>query len=881
MHSLRSLLPLCALIVPTFARALTAQGTIFPLPTASEEGENATPASTVIGEDVSDGPSASLPMADGPQCPPAAKRHFDLYDCSADIARRQTGDLVMWLQGMNDYTVYEGNHQGRWSEGDQLLFSIDGQSYRQNAFVLDGFRINNRTTSGSTLYPQLFEHYRTQVDPASAYICFSDPAGFCTEHDYARVMGNFGNLGGINPTTIPLIHTFHGTGSEDLYRGFGADSRQHVRGAGTLDALFSSRRGKHLLSASFANRQLPLYDHNGLVTASPLYGANHYRVQAHGVIRTEGLFDRIGYLANVSGKEDGYSEFYLNPNEMPRLDYYSASVYGHHQRHNRIATEWTTGLTWATTSVRHDDLGFSRNMVDQDGESLEPWMPNGLTHEFSWSYRGHWQFKPWLSLSAEAYNSLVSHSPSQREWTNEVFMQMPGQAVPTPLYRYEWKSQPYTGAILENQVVLQAQHAPSDDFSFGGYLGLSLDGMLLSAHSKVTPCPVGKFEFNWFPKPWLNVRAILTHDRMRYDIETLRFMSDRYMNADVYTVADNRLFTQTGGAHHSYKSGLWQTSYTSLIIPITFRFGHEQRHEIALIQTYRKFYNAWMTQFAGGAAANGYNVDTPISAEVQQANKTPDQSFAAYYLIPGQREYVVGNMPKGFIGDGFLANTPYYVSQQTRYTYHGRKVEVGVSWQSMQGVGFTGLGNGPGINNVGVLSESTANPNTHFVMQNAPTGNRTVDHPAAGRTDQDRAYIVRIPLSYIINKHWQVGGVGTWVDGQAFSYYRIYSNTEGTGKPEGQGKQYCVIPCSPRGINPTDGNFGSRESGIFNIDVFVRANWEMHGRGMEFMLQSYNIYDFGNVYNEFCFPQTIREGRGHNMCLTIPRGVIASFKINL
>lgn len=836
-------------------------------------------------------------------CIPAGLLPLAPQDCSADVARRQTGDLVTWLQGMCDYTVYEGNHPGRWADADQLLFSIDGQSYRQNAFALNGFRINNRTTSGSTLYPALFEHYSTIISPSNAIIDFYGALD-SEESDYVRVSGNFGGLGGVNPSTEALIRTMHGTGTDDLYNGFGADCRQHIRGAGSVDATFSAKDSRHHLSAAFGNRQLPQYDHNGLLIDDPLFGANNYRVQTFGEFRAPGKMT-YGYLANVSGKEDGFSEFYLNRGEMPRVGNYSASFYATNSRYD--FANWTTGLTWATTSVKHDDVGFAKNIIDQDGESLEPWMPDGLTHELSWSFAGSWINRqsnwPRLGLHFNAYNSLIAERPSSQTWSNAVYLQHPGQAAPQPLFRYDWTSKAYAGALLENVIVgsierqwvygtIHTRRGLSHHklLSVEARLGMSVDGMLMSGGSKVTPSPVGSLYMSWYPAHWVNIRAILSHDRMKYDLETMRFMSDRYMNADVYSVGPSAsggetLFTQSGGAHHTYAKGLWQPSYLSLVIPVTFRFGRERRHEIALIQSFRKFYHTWMPQYAGGADANGYYVTTPLSAEVQEALRNPDPSIPVYYLNPGQRDYVVDYMPDGLLGSGFFANTPYYMNQQTRYSYHGRKVEFSISWQSMQGVSYTGLGNGAGSNNVGVLSESMANPNTHFVIRNRPTGGRTVQYPAAGRTDQDRAYIVRIALSYNINKHFQIGGVGNWVDGQPFSYYRLYDNTEGTlasgASPiaTGADKQYAIVPCCPRGINPTDGNFGARESGIFHIEVFGLANWEACGHNMQLELRSYNVYDFGNVLNEFCFPQTIREGRGHNMALTIPRGIIASFKV--
>lgn len=809
---------------------------------------------------------------------------------ATSIQRLYAADLVAWLQGATDHTVYEGNHQGRWSEGDQLIFSIDGQSYRQNRYYLDGFRINDRFASGSTLYPTLYDNHSVEVDPAATALRFASRDAA----DHVQLTANAGGLGGINPTTEGIIHLFHGTGTEGLYRHDDNRHRQHVRGAASLRALLHSRHGQHELLASYGNRRLPQYDQDGLLTEHPLYGAQHFKLQAIGRIATRGYFHHVGYLANVSGKEDGFSEFYYNRQEQPRLATYSASVYGNHDDHR---TTLATGLTWATTTFRHDDAGFAKNLIDQDGESLEPWMPDGRMHELSWSAdyarRLTTAAPVRLTLKGKAYNSLIGHHAESRTWTNVVYLQHVGAASATPLIRYDWQSRSFAGALLENEVVLQAEGHGRDAacFSYGATLGMSLDGMLLRTNSKVTPNLVASLSCRWRPWQWLEVSGRLYHDRMTYDIETLRYMSTRYMNADIKALSANdvnasagTLLTRSGGRYHRYARRLWQPSFVGIEIPIVARFG---RHEVALIQGYRKFYHTWLTQYEGGATANGYFVDTPLTAEMladeHVATDGPLPTLPLYYLHPGEHSYEVGYMPEGLMGKGPLTATPYYMSQLTRYTYHGRKVEASVGWQSMMGVGYCGLGNGPGSNNVGVLSESTANPNTFLVIKNSQLDGTKGRYPTAGRYDQDRAYVCRLLLAYNLSRHVQLGAMGSWTDGQPFTYYRIFTNTADGSVTSGAASptQVAIVPGCSRGINPTDGNFGCRESAIFHIDLHARFRWTMQGHDAELHVQSYNVYDFGNVLNEFCFPQGYCEGRGPNMCLTIPRGLIASFTLNL
>ena len=758
------------------------------------------------------------------------------------------GHLAHWLDALSDHTVYQGLHVGQWDESGQLMFSVDGNSYRWNRYYFDGFRIDNRFTAGSTSYVPNMENYDLHIDSRSSVLSFSLDT---LARDYASVSWNRGNLGGINPTTEAIVHLFHGTGTEGAYNPETIGNRRYTRGQGTVDVAYtltdkSGRRYRQHLYAVSGQQMCPNYNHEGLVVHSPLYDAEHYKMQLDGQLPSGRWLDRLGYFINFSGKDNYGAEFYYNPNEVMRLTTYSASLYGRRRG-------LTTGLTWATNIVRHDDRQFSRNLVDQDGESLEPWVADGATHELSWALTYSKPLTKWLRFDVDGYNSLLYFSPTQSRFSNEVYMRHMMGAMDTPLYRYDWHSKAFASGLLENHAGLVAEHTFKGKLNLRGEVNLTLDAMLIRARTKVTPNVKAGFELRYRPVRWFEVGLALGHDRVSYNIEDIRFMSRDYMNADVCFSGTNRLFTQTGGAHHHYAKRLQQPAYVTFDLPIRLRFG---RHEIALLQTYKKFYHIWMPQFADGVAANGFY-----------------DSNGVFFLNPGSREYVIDYMPTELMGGGLLTNTPYYMSQTSRYTYMGRKFVFSLSWQSMMGVGPSALGNGPAANNIGVLSESLANPNTLTVMENADG-----KHPAVGRLDQDKAYVCRIYLAYNVCKAFQFGITGRWTDGQPFSYFNTVSHSDSGGDT-----QVAILPGSSRGINPTDGNFGCRESALFNIDLHARACWTLKGHPMSLNLLCYNLYDFGNVYTEMTFPQGFRgmKSRGPNMTLSIPRGIIGTLKVEL
>ena len=239
--------------------------------------------------------------------------------------RLHSGDLMGFVQATTDNVVVENNHQGQWSQGDQLLLSVGGGSYRWNRFYLDGFRTNSRLQTGSTYYVPNMEYADLSLNVANSTLSFtSRPAA-----DYIQLTGNFGNLGRTSPSTVGIVHWFHGTGIESAYNPISATARQHVRGAGTLDVAKTVGGYRQHLYAAMGNRQLPNYDQNGLILSDPLFGANYYKIQLDGALPTRcyGFFNHLNYLFNVSAREDGYSEFYFNRDQQPMLADVSFSLY--------------------------------------------------------------------------------------------------------------------------------------------------------------------------------------------------------------------------------------------------------------------------------------------------------------------------------------------------------------------------------------------------------------------------------------------------------------------------------------------------------------------------------------------------------------------------
>ena len=127
------------------------------------------------------------------------------------------------------------------------------------------------------------------------------------------------------------------------------------------------------------------------------YPESYFRMNLRGElpIRSNCLFDGWNYMLNIAQRDNLYSENYYDYDETAPNNSYSLSVYGKKQTERH---RYTSGLTFATNRIRHNDLDFSRNLIDQDGEGYEPWYPDGNMSELSYAVNYERKLTDWLDF---------------------------------------------------------------------------------------------------------------------------------------------------------------------------------------------------------------------------------------------------------------------------------------------------------------------------------------------------------------------------------------------------------------------------------------------------------------------------------------------------
>ena len=792
---------------------------------------------------------------------------FGVDSVASDFFREWyvTNDLVHFLDNGSDNVFYEAETTGEWNMPDQKLFSIAGNPYKWNKYYINGFRIDSRFQVGSSLYHADMNDHSLAIDYHNGTLSLQTDS---VRRNLVQVTYNLGRVGNeVSAGTKWLINLFHKSASERNMPGNDLSRRAFMRGAGELEAgygisAFGKKYHQHLY-ANMGQRSVVYFDRKG---TAGMYDADFYQVQLDGELpmKENKVVDQLYYLFSANARGDWGSEFVYNENEVAHLDAYSLSVYGkkaYGERH-----KLTSGLTWALSDIEKRDGSFSRNLIDQDGEGFEPYYADGQLNELNWAVNYQYEILPWMHLKLDAYNSLLHWSPSSEHWTTSTYFQRYNDSLPTALSTYHWESQAFTSGLLENALTVEAKKWVKPWLQVQGVVGVSLDGILLGGgKSVVSPNWLMKAAVYMKPHDWFEMTVSLSKHRGTYTWDDIRFMSDDYMNAQVCYTATGELLTTTGGRYHHWQKYLRQPSYVVLDIPFKFTLG---RHEISLLQSMRFYYDLWMTYYDKAPDEYGYyQQHTTTCTDKGLAWDVTNQLF---FEQAGEKHYVVGYENKDLLGNNFFTNKPLYLSNVVKYAYNGRKVFFSLSWQSYLMSGLSALGNGVQSNNIGILSESTANPNTFLNEKNTDGAFR-----ASGRVDQDRSFIARIQFGYNITPNWGIHLNGKFKDGTPITNFRTLAMTDEKGNT-----QLAVYNADTKGINLSAYHFGKRKDAFFNIDVRLRYRGCIRQVPLEAELMCYNIYDFGTELFEFNFDEDMGRAR-RAMVLNIPRGMLFTLRVGL
>jgi len=771
--------------------------------------------------------------------------------------------LESFLDNYNDFLIYQTTTHGDFGTPDQTVLSIQGNSYRWNKYYLDGFRMDDRVRPGSYLYSQDLYSNSFNIDTYNSSFHFTKDK---TIPNSALLRYNIGDIGGVTPGTEWFFNLFHSTALQTVYKPI--DYRRNMKGQGVIMLDYNiEHKGKKLpqhLYVDFGQRELVAFDYTS--GNSPFY-ENYLKSELSGALPTKenGFFNTLNYAMAFSFRDQLNHEFYYGENETSTDHEYSSSIYGTRLGDN---TQLTTGLTFAAHVTKHNDLNFSRNHMDIDGESLDPYAPDANTMEISHSLNYKKALAERLTFNVETYNSLIHSKATTENYSNSVYFEslvnpydnswQVEDPFYTSLYIYDWESHSFSTGLLENSVGLSYEKDLSENLKLQSHINGTLDGILLNDKSIVKANWEADLFLNWTPNSHFSTSVNIGRKRVAFHYDMAKYLSNDYMDRDIYYWHDENedriyqdgeksqeLLTSTGGSYRTMADDIKQPAYFFVDWPLVVTVA--KKHTFTLVTTYKKFYSQWQTVYDASDETYGEYIDDK------------------YFLKEGANiNYEINsNKPQGLqLGQSaeFLTNTPFSFTNVAKYAYNGEKAFFSISWVSQFMMNVTNLGNSPQENNIEMFSDLSANPNTQINQ--------------AGRPQQDRGYVARLLYGYKFNEHWKSSFLFKFIDGEPFSKYKVKLNTD-----ENNNTQIATWREMPNSTSPLYDSWGMREDMGFNTEIRVAYTTRIKDASLEFNLSGYNLIDFAYELTSIGYDLPTVEGR-RSIELCAPRGFMFTTKIS-
>jgi|GEM_PF-5364180 hypothetical protein len=203
--------------------------------------------------------------------------------------------------------------------------------------------------------------------------------------------------------------------------------------------------------------------------------------------------------------------------------------------------------------------------------------------------------------------------------------------------------------------------------------------------------------------------------------------------------------------------------------------------------------------------------------------------FDVYFLKEGEKYYVFKNNKSNY--------KDYSVFLKFSFEYNLKdKFFFDISFKMYQTLGITTFGNGFTNNDLLSLDYSFSNPNTYTSFK---------DKTSYGRTYDDRAYNFNFKIGYSIFNDFKIFLMINYLDGQPFAFYKIFKSSSG---------QIALIYDTIQAENYLGIKGGPREDSIWKIHLKIEIK-------DIFIITVYNLIDIGNELgeNQFSFSRSSLE----------------------
>lgn len=264
------------------------------------------------------------------------------------------------------------------------------------------------------------------------------------------------------------------------------------------------------------------------------------------------------------------------------------------------------------------------------------------------------------------------------------------------------------------------------------------------------------------------------------------------------------LIDTTGGKFLSVADNIKQPYIYSLNIGTDIKISENWKFKIDGIA--KLFKNMFWILFKDDNNSDYYTADN-YGSDDGQFNTINNYNVFFYNILNDSiRDYILTNYDSSLIGGGKYFSEPFYAGVKIVLTgYEDEKWFVNISFAAYLSMAVTTFGNGFVTNDIGNIDFSMANPDTWI--------------NGYGRVDNDRAYVGKGVFGFkLFGFLWNSLTI-KYRDGQSFAFYGIYENLMSDGN-----EQAALLYNSIQAENEIGLKGGPREDSLWNFDYKISIN---------------------------------------------------------
>jgi len=253
------------------------------------------------------------------------------------------------------------------------------------------------------------------------------------------------------------------------------------------------------------------------------------------------------------------------------------------------------------------------------------------------------------------------------------------------------------------------------------------------------------------------------------------------------------------------------------------------------------------------------NFNFNLKALYKQFRNTPwvgfDEGSGYYQQVDGRELYFISTPVDRYTLTNYsFEKDPFYA--QLLLNFSGKitnKWFFSFSFMAHMGMGYTAFGNGPNSNDLGILNESMANPNSWI--------------NGYGRLDGDRGFVSKVYFGYFLSRDLFLGVSLKYRDGNPFAFLDSYYGNEQWIL------NYNTIQAEDeRGIKG-----GPREDYVSDVNLKLNYQFRLFRKKAVLGLSLFNILDFGSELSEYVFSG----GERYSMEMQIPKSIRLTLSFEL